>query len=247
MNKFVTGVIIVVFAATERALAADDVMVTKAPAIPSSAAPPMTGAGSMPAAISAYACGSSNWTATPGTGRASGSIDLFQSIDTFRGTGSYLPGLQAGYNYMLPNVLSSAPRPTCRSRLSQRRIPLAAPRQLPRRARRAELSARRCSSGTVRGRVGYAPGNWLFYATGGFAWSYDQLTLHPTRQPARPKRRSCGASAWRAGAGVEAPVAPHWTARLEYLFTDYGNSSVTFWAAPSASIPISRSGAARRA
>ena len=33
------------------------------------------------------------------------------------------------------------------------------------------------SSGTVRGRIGYAPGNWLFYATGGFAWTYDQLTL----------------------------------------------------------------------
>ena len=39
---------------------------------------------------------------------------------------------------------------------------------------------------------------------------------------------------WRlgfaAGAGVEAPVAPHWTARLEYLFTDYGNSGTTFFA-----------------
>jgi high affinity Mn2+ porin len=33
---------------------------------------------------------------------------------------------------------------------------------------------------------------------------------------------------WAAGAGVEVPVAPHWTARLEYLFTDYGISSVTF-------------------
>ena len=35
---------------------------------------------------------------------------------------------------------------------------------------------------------------------------------------------------WAAGAGVEAPVAPHWTARLEYLFTDYGNSGTTFLA-----------------
>jgi high affinity Mn2+ porin len=36
------------------------------------------------------------------------------------------------------------------------------------------------SSGTVRGRVGYAPGNWLFYATGGFAWTYDQRSLTQT-------------------------------------------------------------------
>jgi len=35
---------------------------------------------------------------------------------------------------------------------------------------------------------------------------------------------------WAAGAGVEVPVAPHWTARLEYLFTDYGSSSVPFFA-----------------
>src|SRR5262249_59674105 len=31
--------------------------------------------------------------------------------------------------------------------------------------------------GTLRGRVGYAPANWLFYATGGFAWTYNQQTL----------------------------------------------------------------------
>ena len=29
------------------------------------------------------------------------------------------------------------------------------------------------ASGTVRGRIGYAPGSWLLYATGGFAWTYN--------------------------------------------------------------------------
>ena len=28
---------------------------------------------------------------------------------------------------------------------------------------------------------------------------------------------------------MEAPVAPHWTARLEYLFTDYGTRGTTFF------------------
>jgi outer membrane immunogenic protein len=28
--------------------------------------------------------------------------------------------------------------------------------------------------GTVRGRVGYAANNWLFYGTGGFAWADTQ-------------------------------------------------------------------------
>jgi len=85
------------------------------------------------------------------------------------------------------------------------------------------------SSGTVRGRIGYAPGNWLFYATGGFAWSYDQLTLTQLASGTTdmPFLWRLG---WAAGAGVEVPVAPHWTARLEYLFTDYGSSSVPFFA-----------------
>ena len=30
-------------------------------------------------------------------------------------------------------------------------------------------------SGTVRGRLGYAFGDWLLYATGGFAYSFDHL------------------------------------------------------------------------
>ena len=32
------------------------------------------------------------------------------------------------------------------------------------------------------------------------------------------------------GAGVEVPIAPHWTARAEYLFTDYGNKNTAFFA-----------------
>jgi high affinity Mn2+ porin len=33
---------------------------------------------------------------------------------------------------------------------------------------------------------------------------------------------------WVAGGGVEFPVAPHWTASLEYLFTRYGHTSTFF-------------------
>ena len=83
------------------------------------------------------------------------------------------------------------------------------------------------SSGTVRGRIGYAPGNWLLYATGGFAWTYDQLTLTQlaTGTTDMPFLWRLG---WAAGAGVEVPVAPHWTASIQYLYTDYGRSNVLF-------------------
>jgi high affinity Mn2+ porin len=33
---------------------------------------------------------------------------------------------------------------------------------------------------------------------------------------------------WVAGGGVEFPVAPHWTASLEYLFTHYGHTGTSF-------------------
>ena len=52
------------------------------------------------------AWGNSNWTASPAaapTPGVSGSFGLFQPIDTFNEAGSFFEGLQAGYNYMLPN------------------------------------------------------------------------------------------------------------------------------------------------
>jgi high affinity Mn2+ porin len=55
-----------------------------------------------------YAWGTSNWTAsTPGVPNVSGSLDLFQPFDAFKDTGSFSQGLQAGYNYMLPNRIAA--------------------------------------------------------------------------------------------------------------------------------------------
>ncbi len=60
------------------------------------------------------------------------------------------------------------------------------------------------TSGTVRGRIGYAPGSWLFYATGGFAWTYNQLSLTQLANGATESP-----FLWRlgfaAGAGFEVP------------------------------------------
>ena len=67
----------------------------------------------------------------------------------------------------------------------------------------------------------------MFYATGGFAWTYNQqsLTQVATGNNVTPFLWRLG---WAAGAGVEVPIARHWTARLEYLFTDYGKTSATY-------------------
>src|ERR1700681_729880 len=50
--------------------------------------------------------GSSNWSATPpgaGGPALNGSFNLPFNFDFMAGTGSYVAGLQAGYNYVLPS------------------------------------------------------------------------------------------------------------------------------------------------
>ncbi len=173
-----------------------------------------------------YAWGTSNFASPSG---ASGSLDLFQPFDAFKGTGGYFEGLQAGYNYMLPDrlVLGAEVDASFPSFQNTSGISIGGLTTIPSPAGPESYSETALSFGTIRGRIGYAPGNWLFYATGGFAWSYDQLTLTQLASGTTdmPFLWRLG---WAAGAGVEFPVIPHWTARVEYLFTDYGNSSVLF-------------------
>jgi high affinity Mn2+ porin len=172
-----------------------------------------------------YAWGNSNWS-TPG---AAGAMAIAQPVDTFDEAGSWFLGLQGGYNYMLPNrwvigVEADATMPAFQN-LAGLSIGGVTTFNSP--FGLETYSETVLNSGTVRGRIGYAPGNWLIYATGGFAWTYDQLTLtnNVTGATDMPFLWRLG---WAAGAGVEVPVVPHWTARLEYLYTDYGNSSVLF-------------------
>jgi high affinity Mn2+ porin len=83
------------------------------------------------------------------------------------------------------------------------------------------------SSGTLRARIGYAPGHWLFYATGGLAWTFDRQEL-ALAAGGNAEDRSLWRFGWAAGAGVEVPIAQSWTAKGEFLWTGYPNQSVTF-------------------
>jgi high affinity Mn2+ porin len=173
-----------------------------------------------------YAGGRSNWSAPPDL---SSSFGLFQSSDIFTGSGSYFGGLQIGYDYMLPSrivlgVQLDASFPGFpRNDISIGGISIFSTPEIG----LASYSENVLHSGTLRARVGYAPANWLVYATGGFAWTYDQLTLTQLADDTTdsPFLWRLG---WAAGAGVEYAFAPNWSANLEYQFTKYGNSSVMF-------------------
>jgi high affinity Mn2+ porin len=235
VKTFVLGAVIgFALAVAEEARAADDIMATKAPPILPSASSSATNWNGFYAGGSfGLAWGSSNWTASsPGAPAVTGSTNLFQSIDSFDETGSFLAGIQAGYNYMLPNrvLVGAEADASFPSFPSLTGVSVGGFSTFTSPTLGAESFAETVlASGTVRGRIGYAPGNWLFYATGGFAWSYDQQTLNQlaTGATESPFLWRLG---WTAGAGVEVPVAPRWTARLEYLFFDYGINSRSFFA-----------------
>jgi high affinity Mn2+ porin len=236
VRKFLLGAIIgVTLASGESALAADDILATKALPVSLIASSAYDWTGFYAGGHLGVAWGSSNWTATPGI---SGSTNLFQTIDTFSETGSFFAGVQGGYNYMLPNrillgaeVDASFPAwSSLPSGVNPFGVSVGGTSAFTSPAFGAVSFAETVlASGTVRGRIGYAPGHWLFYATGGFAWTYNQqsLTQVSSGNSDAPFLWRLG---WAAGAGVEVPIAPHWTARLEYLFTDYGYRNTAFFA-----------------
>jgi hypothetical protein len=59
---------------------------------------------------------------------------------------------------------------------------------------------------TVRGRVGYAFSHWLFYATGGFAWSQARF-LEDSNLTGSEDKILRAREGWALGAGAEFAIA----------------------------------------
>ena len=89
--------------------------------------------------------------------------------------------------------------------------------------------------GTVRGRLGYAIGPALFYATGGAAYGQVKESLTQTSAgPTVGASFSHSQSGFVVGGGIENKLdffgllGPNWTTRTEYLYVDLGSVSDTF-------------------
>jgi outer membrane immunogenic protein len=77
--------------------------------------------------------------------------------------------------------------------------------------------------GTARGRVGYASMGWLIYATGGYAYTrLESNAFASAGGLAVDIRRDENRHGWTAGGGIEVAFAGNWTAKVEYLFMDFG-------------------------
>jgi outer membrane immunogenic protein len=79
--------------------------------------------------------------------------------------------------------------------------------------------------GTVRGRIGYAFNNILFYGTGGLA--FGEL-----RGETFGLSESHTNAGWTAGLGAEFGLAQNWSAKIEYLYVDLADSNFTITGVP---------------
>ena len=78
--------------------------------------------------------------------------------------------------------------------------------------------------GTARGRLGYASAGWLIYATGGYA--YTRLESNASASAGGLSvsvQRDESRSGWTAGGGIEVAFTPNWSAKVEYLYMDFGS------------------------
>jgi high affinity Mn2+ porin len=81
-------------------------------------------------------------------------------------------------------------------------------------------------TGSARGRLGYAAGPWMVYGTGGLAFAGERYFNTPSI--GNDEKKLSMRLGWAAGGGVEVAFAPHWSLRLEYLYSQFQNASVQF-------------------
>lgn len=85
--------------------------------------------------------------------------------------------------------------------------------------------------GTVRGRAGFAIDRVLLYATGGVAFGDVKATFSNSFGSLSTASTEWG---WTAGAGVEFAITDNITAKVEYLYVDLQNGSLSCSAAVAA-------------
>ena len=92
---------------------------------------------------------------------------------------------------------------------------------------------------TVRGRLGFANNNWLFFVTGGaaftklkgdFTFTDNCGDVAACNGPGGPNAAEAVSisktkTGWAVGAGVEAALWSKWTLKGEYLYLDFGSIS----------------------
>jgi high affinity Mn2+ porin len=185
--------------------------------------------------------GSSNWSATQpfGAPNLGGSFDIPFNFDFMAGTGSYVAGVQGGYNHVFPSRFMLGFEADASFPNSDVLVPFS--------LRGSQTVTSPLTGqvtygeavifyGSVRVRAGYAFDHFLLYGTAGLAWTFDQVTRTQiagfpavgTATPGTVDTSQPWRVGWAAGAGVEIPITGSWTAKAEYLWTGFGSHRVGF-------------------
>jgi outer membrane immunogenic protein len=86
--------------------------------------------------------------------------------------------------------------------------------------------------GTVRGRLGYAADGWMLYATGGYAYaSLKTEAAASAGGVSAADSKTEFRSGWTIGAGAEMMLGNNWSAKVEYLYLDFGSADLS-WPMP---------------
>ena len=75
---------------------------------------------------------------------------------------------------------------------------------------------------TARLRLGWAAEKWLFFITGGAAWSGVDVTVWEPLAPVITAHHKRTLTGWTVGAGYEYALGYGWSLKSEFLYIDYG-------------------------
>jgi high affinity Mn2+ porin len=157
-----------------------------------------------------------------GGGRSTATLADPAPATTGNDFGGLIGGVQAGYNLRLPSGL-----------LLGAEADISFPSYIESNSFVSKLATANSDVthqwdfiGSARGRIGYATGPWLAYATGGLAFAGERY-LNDLPSGDQEKRLDTRFG-WVAGAGLEYAFAPHWSARLEYLYYRFDKTSLQF-------------------
>jgi outer membrane immunogenic protein len=82
--------------------------------------------------------------------------------------------------------------------------------------------------GSVTGRLGYTWGPALLYAKGGYAWrDNNNIGVTAGGAPAAFAATGNSKNGYTVGAGLEYMFAPNWSAKAEYQYYNFGNTTFT--------------------
>ncbi|MGA8614184.1 MAG: outer membrane beta-barrel protein [Xanthobacteraceae bacterium] len=82
---------------------------------------------------------------------------------------------------------------------------------------------------TVRPRLGYARNNWLFYVTGGAAFTqatFAQSVFFSASSSGQSGSATSTLTGWTVGGGIEVGVTANWLLKAEYLYVGFPTQTV---------------------